>query len=450
MKLYTLTYDCNKPVTQQINVPTNTDYKVGIKVKRNGEYQNLKVSEVKLYTGESTEIEPTDFNSTAADIMSSVTTVLVAMLPANISADLGEQTLNTIYAEYSNDGGTTWQETRPSVPTYAIVMDKANGNYYLGKIDISNPRAKWELLDGTGTSVIGTSDTLTTLTKPQIYINSFAGNWADLTTFPCKVRLVVQYGGYTKYEYISPDDELTNGYLTFTRETGDEAEAEANVIDIQHGFEDAVVEYFSKQNTGSSALTLNGELSATAESLGLTGKTVDAENFYIGAVRSANDEPTDAEVLSTLENPFYSDNVLYQNRFPVKKANGGYIIISIGPTREMYINEAKAKGQYKDGDGAIFFYSPDSTGQNWYPRKTYTFEADDVISLGWGKLQGGKWCKYCIDMNFGTPFDAKFKLTTNVFKSQQGDVHTVDTTSTVNLAGEYADGTEFSYDIMVK
>ncbi len=37
MKLYTLTYDCNNPVVQQINVPTNTDYKVGVKVIRDGQ-----------------------------------------------------------------------------------------------------------------------------------------------------------------------------------------------------------------------------------------------------------------------------------------------------------------------------------------------------------------------------------------------------------------------------
>lgn len=266
MNFYTLTYDADLPAAQQVNIPTNTDYKVGIKVLRNGKEQNLKPAEVTLGT---------------------------------LSADEGD----------------------------------------------------------------------------------------------------------------------VNGYTTFTLSAGDNASYTQETLDIQHGFDDAVVEYFSKQNTGTGTMTLNGELSATAESLGLTGKTVDAENFYIGAVRSANEEPTDAEVLSTLANPFYSDNTLFQNRFPVRKANGGFILTTVGATRNLYINEAKARGQYKDGDGAIFFYSPDSTGQNWYPTKTYTFEATDIISLGWGKLQAGKWCKYCIDMNFGTPFTAKFDLNTNIFKS---------------------------------
>lgn len=48
MKLYTLTYDCNTPTKQQVNIPTNTDYKLGIKVRRNGEIQNLSPESVTL------------------------------------------------------------------------------------------------------------------------------------------------------------------------------------------------------------------------------------------------------------------------------------------------------------------------------------------------------------------------------------------------------------------
>jgi hypothetical protein len=44
MNFYTLEYDCNTPTTQQINAPTNTDYKVGMKVRRNGEVQSINPS----------------------------------------------------------------------------------------------------------------------------------------------------------------------------------------------------------------------------------------------------------------------------------------------------------------------------------------------------------------------------------------------------------------------
>lgn len=50
MKLYTLEYDCNSPVVQQINVPTNTDYKVGVKVKSNGEILDLNPEDMTLGT----------------------------------------------------------------------------------------------------------------------------------------------------------------------------------------------------------------------------------------------------------------------------------------------------------------------------------------------------------------------------------------------------------------
>lgn len=48
MNFYTLTYDANLPTTQQINVPTNTDYKVGVKVRRNGELLDLDPEDVTL------------------------------------------------------------------------------------------------------------------------------------------------------------------------------------------------------------------------------------------------------------------------------------------------------------------------------------------------------------------------------------------------------------------
>lgn len=52
MNFYTLEYDCNTPVTQQINVPTNTDYKVGIKVKKDG--QDINLQPAQLTVGDNT------------------------------------------------------------------------------------------------------------------------------------------------------------------------------------------------------------------------------------------------------------------------------------------------------------------------------------------------------------------------------------------------------------
>lgn len=250
MKLYTLNYNCNVPTTQQINVPTNTDYKVGIKVTRNGKEQNLKPAEVKLYTGESTVIEPTDFNADK-ELATSTDALIVALLPASISADLGGKTINTVVPEVSYDNGATWGEVHVTTEFdhYFFVMDKSQGNYYCARLGLKNPRSKWELLDGTKTGVVGTSDTITMPTNPQAFLNTNSGQWS-ITQFPCVFRLVIKYGGYTKYEYVSPDAELKNGYMTFTRSTEDEAFAEADVIDIQHGYEAGYSKpAFAEQNT---------------------------------------------------------------------------------------------------------------------------------------------------------------------------------------------------------
>ena len=50
MNFYTSIYDLNNPTTTQVNVPTNTDYKIGLKFRRNGELQNLNPNEVMLGT----------------------------------------------------------------------------------------------------------------------------------------------------------------------------------------------------------------------------------------------------------------------------------------------------------------------------------------------------------------------------------------------------------------
>ena len=50
MNIYTLTYDANLPTKQQVNIPTNTDYKVGIKMRKNGEMVELDTSGVTLET----------------------------------------------------------------------------------------------------------------------------------------------------------------------------------------------------------------------------------------------------------------------------------------------------------------------------------------------------------------------------------------------------------------
>lgn len=48
MKLYTLEFNCNTPTTQQVNIPTNTDFMIGIKVTKNGEVLDIDPEEMTL------------------------------------------------------------------------------------------------------------------------------------------------------------------------------------------------------------------------------------------------------------------------------------------------------------------------------------------------------------------------------------------------------------------
>ena len=102
-----------------------------------------------------------------------------------------------------------------------------------------------------------------------------------------------------------------------------------------------------------------------------------------------------------------------------------------------------------DGVTPMFFFVPTGS-QTFSPIYDYTFDGSETITFKTVKTAAGKSKGGYLELDYDLPFDAKFKVNNNIFKSQQGDVHTVDTPSTVNLAGEYADGTEFSYDIMVK
>lgn len=54
MNFYTSTYDLNNPTTTQVNVSTNTDYKIGLKFKKNGETQIVPSTTVKLIYGDTT------------------------------------------------------------------------------------------------------------------------------------------------------------------------------------------------------------------------------------------------------------------------------------------------------------------------------------------------------------------------------------------------------------
>lgn len=301
MKFYTLDFDCNAPVVQQVNVPTNTDYKVGIKVKRNGAYQNLKPAEVTLGT-------------------------------------------------------------------------------------------------------------------------------------------------------LSADEAEVNGYTTFTFSAGDNASYTQATLDIQHA-QDSTVEIQKYTNETGAQVSLP-ILSCTAADLGIAGKTIYPEMVKMGALYALNEQPTDAELKSAADTywnwTFRTDtpSVIFRTNTMIIGSKGAIWSITGDPQGIAYKQALINEGKW-DGVTPIFFFVP--TGSAYFTAiYDYTFDGSESIVYKNVKTAAGKSKGGYLELDYDLPFDAKFKLNTNIFKSQQGDIDIIGAqpTGTATLSGKFADGTDFSYEIM--
>ena len=106
MRLYTLDYDCNLPVTQQVNVATNTDAKIGIKVKKDGEYINLDGSTLSVVTPEMITPEPVDVTGNSRHIVSQLESFVTMTCP--LSAVVGDDVKATSLNFEKSEDDSTW------------------------------------------------------------------------------------------------------------------------------------------------------------------------------------------------------------------------------------------------------------------------------------------------------------------------------------------------------
>lgn len=292
MKLYTLTYDCNTPTKQQVNIPTNTDYKLGIKVRRNGEIQNLSPDSVTL-------------------------------------------------------------------------------------------------------------------------------------------------GG------LSADAEKTNGYVTFTLSTDDEASYTQETIDIQHGYEEAYLTSNIMQNTTGADLTatfLSVDLSEYA------GTTINATDVKLTGLQSRT-EITEDDLKESMVRYWDAD-------WPFFSAPTGLIVDNNGTPKiyvmgqDIKLDMLKSLGWPSDKPA---FFGADPDGQHYKMYETYTIQEGDKLIVGPNRrLRANQYGGARFQFTVGTPFSASFDLNTNVFKSQQGDIDiAAPDQTTVNISGKFSDNTDFSYDFVV-
>lgn len=252
--------------------------------------------------------------------------------------------------------------------------------------------------------------------------------------------------------YISPDDAGINGYTTFTMSAGDNASYTQDVLDIKHA-QDSTVEIQKYTNETGAQVSLP-LLSCTAAELGLAGKTIYPDMVKMGALFGLNAQPTDAELKAAADTywnwTFREDTpaAIFRTSIMISGSQGTIYSITGDPTGRAYKQALLDSGLW-DGVRPIFFFVLPGEG-NFTARYSYTFDGSETIVFKNVKTAAGKSKGGYLELDYDLPFDAKFKLNTNVFKSQQGDkAESIENASTAKLTGVYADGTEFDYDVVI-
>ena len=182
------------------------------------------------------------------------------------------------------------------------------------------------------------------------------------------------------------------------------------------------------------------------------GKTIYPEDVYYSGIGNTRAELT----LSSLEEkfgPYWRDNdkqstLDWKTLIEDKDGNVKIYMVVSEVVRDNYITYLNWP---KDKPG---FFVPDPNDPTQMAiADSYTVQEGDRLAFGKGyNVSNNRWYGGKLSITVGEPFDAQFKLNTNVFKSQQGDIDIAGAQSsgTVTLAGEYADGTEFSFEMLVK
>lgn len=223
---------------------------------------------------------------------------------------------------------------------------------------------------------------------------------------------------------LSADSEKTNGYVTITRASGDNASFKQYGVHIEHGYD------FNDYVKQTGLMTDTGKYdfpdTLTVESLGIAGQVLTMDNISWGQKKQAG-TPVDVNDITQWNVPATWGSVNYAFRWP----NGN---AAVNITR--------------DGIGLF--------DEDGHPiEETDKVVLNPVWHLSYlnGGLRGtaGNYYVIAFQFQFGTPFSADFKLNINTFKSQQGDIaETVGKMPAVNVDGTYADGTEFSYSFVTK
>lgn len=160
MKLYTTRYDANAPSRQQINIPTNSNYMVGVKVVKNGRECLLNPDEVKL-DGQDAEKTKLDgyvvFNRATGDNASmNDTTLSVDYTPLSAENIVTSITGGTITAAMALSGDSPFigQEIHiEDIQLAYLQRPKAEGGYTEDEVRAAYAPLFWPPNPNTGVTI---------------------------------------------------------------------------------------------------------------------------------------------------------------------------------------------------------------------------------------------------------------------------------------------------------
>lgn len=248
-----------------------------------------------------------------------------------------------------------------------------------------------------------------------------------------------------KLDALSADAEKTNGYVTFTAAAGDFPSCVEKSLEIEHGYDAQFQEWGVAHNT------TGADLSATLLSVDVSeyaGCEVYAKDLSV-SFGGGNSEPTEESLLSAIipywEVPNQVGYGQYANHVLVKKANGDVIY---GMRRDL-IWQSWINAYGWDINKPAFVYQ-NAGSQTIYFKESFTIEDGDFIQMQ-NLVKNNRYAGILVKFNSGEPYTTKFKLVENVYKSQVGDLGAAGGSSnTVGLTGEYADGTQFNFNVLTK
>lgn len=242
---------------------------------------------------------------------------------------------------------------------------------------------------------------------------------------------------------LSADEGDINGYTTFTLSAGDDASYTQEVLDIQHGYEESYLTSNIIQNTtGANWYTtfLSVDLSEYA------GTTIQATDVKLAGLQSSA-EITENDLKESMMFYWDVEGSFFQAATQlIVDNNGTPKIYVLGQVTKLDVLNALGWPTDKPA-----FFGVDPDGQHYKMYETYTIQEGDKLIIGPNRrLRANQYGGARFQFTVGTPFDAQFKLNTNVFKSQEGNIGAFSgNANTVNFAGQTVDGTDFSYDIVI-